>query len=100
MPSSIASSASDQSPFDADDLLFSTIPEDLEVSDELPGIDTIEDAAELPVYDENGVGCSFGSLFSGDRVVNQRQLFVFVRFFYCGVSGERLQKATYEYDRL
>lgn len=70
---------------DVDDF-FAKFRDDLDVSDEYPSPKALLEAGEMVVYDADRNATQFKSLYSGDNVLNQRQLFVFVRFFYCGVS--------------
>lgn len=58
----------------------------LDVSDNAPNEDVLNTAGEIPVYDSAGGSRPFKSLFAQGDVVGDRQLIIFIRFFYCGVS--------------
>lgn len=55
-------------------------------SDNIPSDDQLEKAGEIPIYDANGNTRLFRTLYSGTGLAEQRQLIVFIRFFYCTVS--------------
>ena len=55
-------------------------------SNSLPSRADLDAAGELPVYDLEGRAHPFKSLYSGPRHQGQRQLIIFLRHFYCGVS--------------
>lgn len=71
---------------DPDDF-FTQFRDDIDVSDELPSRETLQKAGELPIYDAQGNSRPFKSIYSGDDVIGERQLVLFVRHFYCGVSS-------------
>ena len=55
-------------------------------SNNLPTRADLDAAGEHPVYDLEGRAHPFKSLYSGPRHEGQRQLIIFLRHFYCGVS--------------
>lgn len=71
------------------DMWFQNFREDdEEVNDEshyLPRPDQLEKAANMPVYDADGVSRTFKSLYTGSEHIGQRQLIIFIRHFYCFV---------------
>jgi hypothetical protein len=52
----------------------------------LPTIAQLDKAANVPVYDADGVSRPFKSLYQGNEHIGQRQLIIFIRHFYCFVS--------------
>ncbi len=52
-------------------------------SDDLPSLETLADVVDFPIYDEVGNSHAFGSLFDPTTTTHQRQLIIFVRYFYC-----------------
>ena len=54
---------------------------------ECPTPDELVEIAELPVQDDQGNKHSFGSVVKADGI--KRNLVVFVRHFFCGVSTYR-----------
>jgi len=52
----------------------------------LPTVEQLEKAANIPVYDADGVSRPFKSLYTGNEHIGQRQLIIFIRHFYCFVS--------------
>lgn len=72
--------------FDQDDW-FGRFREDLEVSDECPDRGTLAAAGEVPLYDSHGNMRPFKTFFTGLDAIGDRQLIVFIRHFYCGVSS-------------
>lgn len=65
---------------------FEQFREDIDVSDELPSREALQKAGEIPIFDAQGNSRPFKSIYSGDDVIGERQLVLFVRHFYCGVS--------------
>jgi hypothetical protein len=55
------------------------------VDDSLPSSEAVKQCEDMLVLDSKGASHSFKSLYSGDGVA-PRQLIIFVRHFYCGVS--------------
>ena len=72
--------------FDADDW-FGRFRDDLDMSDECPDRGQLSAAGEIPVYDANGNSRLFKTFFTGLDAIGDRQLIIFVRHFYCGVSA-------------
>ena len=60
----------------------------LEVSDVLPSQKELDKAGNVLIYDANGVARPFKSLYQGVEHEGSRQMVIFVRHFYCGVSLE------------
>lgn len=52
----------------------------------LPNAKTLQEAGELKIQDENGTEVPFRSLYEGKP---GRQLIVFIRHFFCGVSTKQ-----------
>lgn len=71
--------------FDADDW-FGRFREDLDVSDDCPDRGTLAAAGEVPLYDAHGNMRHFRTFFTGLDAIGDRQLIIFIRHFYCGVS--------------
>lgn len=65
---------------------FEQFRDDIDVSDELPSRETLAKAGDIPIFDAQGNVRPFKSIYSGDDVIGERQLVLFVRHFYCGVS--------------
>jgi len=59
---------------------------DLDVSDDIPTTTAVDKAGNIPVFDAAGNSRLFRSLFSVGDVVGDRQLIIFIRHFFCGVS--------------
>lgn len=55
------------------------------VDEPLPDQQTIQEAGQLPIKDKDGNKVPFQSLFT-DKDPAQRQLIIFIRHFFCGVS--------------
>lgn len=62
-----------------------TAPDDDNAHRALPDKQTVEAAGELLIKDEKGTEIPFKSLYS-DKPADERQLIIFVRHFFCGVS--------------
>lgn len=71
--------------FDTNDW-FAQFNGQLDISDDAPSRENLETAGELPIFDAAGNARPFKSLYSRGSVVGDRQLLVFIRHFYCGVS--------------
>lgn len=69
-----------------------TEPDDsfIGLADDLPPAAMLEKAGELPILSANGLSRPFKSLWQGQEHIGQRQLIVFIRHFYCGVSSDDL----------
>lgn len=52
---------------------------------QLPDSKTLEEAGELMIKDKDGNQIPFHSLYT-NKPAGQRQLIIFVRHFFCGVS--------------
>lgn len=61
---------------------------DVKVSSKLPTVADLQKVADLPVLDADGQSQPFKNLYSGSKAA-QRVLLIFVRHFFCGVSGSR-----------
>lgn len=81
--------------FDNDDW-FGRFREDLDISDECPDRGTLAAAGEVSIYDQMGNKRAFRTLFTGLDAIGDRQLVIFVRHFYCGVSciGSHSNRST------
>jgi len=72
----------------------------LDLSSEISKEDVCPDRATLwnvqgmPIYDAEGRGRTFGSLFDPDAATHERQLIIFVRHFYCGACQAYLKDLT------
>lgn len=60
--------------------------EPVELSDALPTQAELDKAGSIQIYDADGTARTFKSLYTGSEHLGQRQLVIFVRHFYCGVS--------------
>lgn len=58
----------------------------VELSDEPPTSERLAEAGNVPIYDSDGNSRPFRSLYEGVEHQGQRQLLIFIRHFYCGVS--------------
>lgn len=63
--------------FDADE-------DDDTLGDECPDGATLAATFDIPVYTADGLAIPFGNFHNPSTAVNQRQLIVFIRHFYCG----------------
>lgn len=61
---------------------------------EYPDRATLAAVHDIPLYDAEGTTRTFGSLYDPATSTHQRQLFVFVRHFYCGACQAYLQALT------
>lgn len=84
-PSSVASHDAHSCGYDADDW-FSRFRDDIDVSDEQPSATQLAAAGKVPIIDVHGNSRPFSSLYSEGEAIGERQLILFVRHFYCGVS--------------
>lgn len=82
---SVAASSPHSDHFDADDW-FAQFNGDIDISDDLPKRQDLSNIADVPVFDAAGNSRAFKSLYSVGDVVGDRQLIIFIRHFYCGVS--------------
>ncbi|TKX20256.1 hypothetical protein C1H76_7556 [Elsinoe australis] len=57
---------------------------EIDISDDPPSREALQEAGEIPVYDAAGNSRAFKSLYSLGDVVGDRQLIIFIRHFYCG----------------
>ncbi|KAK5005392.1 hypothetical protein LTR28_007771 [Elasticomyces elasticus] len=83
---------------DPDDF-FARFRGDIDISDSLPTASTLVEAGEIPIFDADGKGRPFKSLYSGDTAIGERQLILFVRHFYCGACQSYLKALTDSIDR-
>lgn len=65
---------------------FEQFRDAIDISDDCPTPDMLEDAGEVPIYDSQGISRTFKSLYSGNDAMGDQQLIIFVRHFFCGVS--------------
>ncbi|KAK5170323.1 uncharacterized protein LTR77_004910 [Saxophila tyrrhenica] len=63
-------------------------------SDALPDRATLAAVQEFPIFDADGRQTTFGSLFDPENVIHQRQLIVFVRYWYCPACTAYLESLT------
>lgn len=62
--------------------------------DECPDRATLAAVQNIPVYDADGNAIPFGSLYDPDHAPHQRQLIIFVRWFYCGACQAFVKALT------
>lgn len=60
---------------------------------QLPDPKALEAAGDFDITDENGNKIAFKSLFTG-KPEGERQLIIFIRHFFCGVSPSALTATT------
>ncbi|TKA63290.1 hypothetical protein B0A49_11103 [Cryomyces minteri] len=84
--------------YDADDF-FARCREDLDVSDDYPTASTLAQAGDVPIFDANGQSRPFKSIYSGDTVIGERQLVLFIRHFYCGACQSYIKALNASIDR-
>lgn len=75
---------------DLDDELQEDFQGEVVTNDELPSAETIRRIENYIVLDRHGKTHTFRSLYTG-RSVARRVLVIFVRHFFCGVSGPQIQ---------
>lgn len=75
---------------DFDDELQEDFQGEVVTNDELPSAETIRRIENYIVLDRHGKTHTFKSLYTG-RSVARRVLVIFVRHFFCGVSGPQIQ---------
>ncbi|GAM89951.1 hypothetical protein ANO11243_079910 [Dothideomycetidae sp. 11243] len=63
---------------------FAQFDGELDISDDPPSRDALEEAGDIPVFDSAGNQRAFKSLYTVGDVVGSRQLIIFIRHFYCG----------------
>lgn len=56
-----------------------------ETKEPIPDQKTLQEAGQLEIKDKDGNKVPFHSLFT-DKPADQRQLIIFIRHFFCGVS--------------
>jgi hypothetical protein len=71
--------------FDYEDY-FEKIQHEIDISDAMPDNDRLGDAGKIPIFDSDGKGRPFSSIYSGDTAIGEQQMVIFVRHFFCGVS--------------
>nr|POE63732.1 thioredoxin-like protein aaed1 [Quercus suber] len=64
------------------------------ISDACPDRKTLANAYDTPIYSADGSSRPFGALFDPAYATHQRQLFIFVRHFYCGACQAYLKALT------
>jgi hypothetical protein len=82
--SSVSNTANHLSSLDADEWLTRS-HDDVDLNEPLPTQQDLSSVGDIQLYDANGNTRTFRSLYSGDDVMSERQLIIFVRHFYCGV---------------
>ena len=55
----------------------------LEETDDCPDRATFAAVQEMPIYDAEGNSRAFGSLYEPEEATHQRQLIIFIRYFFC-----------------
>jgi hypothetical protein len=65
---------------------FEQIQNEIDISDRRPDEDMLAQAGKIPIFDSDGKGRPFSSIYSGDTAIGEQQMVIFVRHFYCGVS--------------
>lgn len=73
-----------------DDVFQADFQGEVVTNDELPSAETIRRIENYIVLDRHGKTHTFRSLYTG-RSVARRVLVIFVRHFFCGVSGPQIQ---------
>jgi hypothetical protein len=71
--------------FDYEDY-FEKIQHEIDISDSRPGDSMLAAAGKIPIFDSDGKGRPFSSIYSGDTAIGEQQMVIFVRHFFCGVS--------------
>lgn len=66
---------------------FEQIQNEIDISDRRPDEDMLAQAGKIPIFDSDGKGRPFSSIYSGDTAIGEQQMVIFVRHFYCGVSA-------------
>jgi hypothetical protein len=75
--------------FDYEDY-FEKIQHEIDISDARPNDDVLAQAGKIPIFDSDGKGRPFSSIYSGDTAIGNQQMVIFVRHFFCGVSEIKL----------
>ena len=65
---------------------FEKIQHEIDISDSRPNDDMLAQAGKIPIFDSDGKGRPFSSIYSGDTAIGEQQMVIFVRHFFCGVS--------------
>jgi hypothetical protein len=52
-----------------------------------PDAEALAEADKVPLYDSEGNMRLFKTLYTGETAIGEQQLIIFVRHFFCGVSG-------------
>jgi hypothetical protein len=63
-------------------------------SDVLPSPQTLASVQDFLIYDSKGRSTTFGTLFNPEAATHQRQLIIFVRYFYCPACTAYLKAVT------
>jgi hypothetical protein len=71
--------------FDYEDY-FEKIQHEIDISDSRPDDSILGQAGRIPIFDSDGKGRPFSSIYSGDTAIGEQQMIIFVRHFFCGVS--------------
>lgn len=71
--------------FDYEDY-FEKIQHEIDISDARPDDNLLAQAGKIPIFDSDGKGRPFSSIYSGDTALGEQQMVIFVRHFFCGVS--------------
>ena len=72
--------------FDFEDY-FEKIQHEIDISDNRPDDNMLAQAGRIPIFDSDGKGRPFSSIYSGDTAIGEQQMVIFVRHFFCGVSA-------------
>jgi len=76
--------------FNIDDY-FDQFRDDLDISDDYPERDRLEEAGDVLIYDSEGNSRPFKTIYSGDLAIGEQQMVIFVRHFFCGACQAYLR---------
>lgn len=79
--------------FDFEDY-FEQIQHEIDISDNRPTDTVVAEAGKIPIFDSDGIGRPFASIYSGDTAIGEQQMVIFVRHFFCGACQTYLQKLS------
>lgn len=65
---------------------FEKLQHEIDISDSRPNDDMLSQAGKIPIFDSDGIGRPFSSIYSGETAIGEQQMVIFVRHFFCGVS--------------
>ncbi|KIW09220.1 uncharacterized protein PV09_00147 [Verruconis gallopava] len=79
-----------QCDFDYEDY-FEKIQHEIDISDARPDDGVLAQAGKIPIFDSDGKGRPFSSIYSGDTAIGEQQMVIFVRHFFCGACQAYLR---------